>query len=123
MQFGINAEQFGSGDQRWLGSAHGTDVARTVTIDGAKLAGFKDGVIPAGTPLKQGDGGKYEPVTAEGDALAGFLLTSQAFVGAVDVVAPMVWHGRIRASFLPAGAFDVTTLTTSNPQFTIEKEA
>ncbi|KGM18150.1 hypothetical protein [Corynebacterium auriscanis] len=123
MQLGIKTEKYGSGSQRWLGSAHGTDVARTVTIDGTKLTSFTTGVIPAGTALKKGDGGKYEPVTEASDALAGFLLTDQSFTGATDVVAPLVWHGRIRADFLPQSGFDVTTLTTPNPQFTIEKEA
>ncbi|WP_165242125.1 hypothetical protein [Corynebacterium lizhenjunii] len=123
MQLGIKSEKFGSGNQRWLGSAHGTDVAHSVTIDGTKLGGFTGGIIPAGTPLKQGTGGKYEPVAEAGDMLAGFLLTDQSFTGTTDVIAPLLWHGRIRANFLPQGAFDVTTLTTPNPQFTIEKEA
>ncbi|QMV85189.1 hypothetical protein HW450_12875 [Corynebacterium hindlerae] len=79
MQFGMKTEKFGSGSQLWLGSAHGTDVARTVTIDGKKVSGFKDGFIPAGTPLKQSEDGKYEPVAETSDVLAGFLLADQSF--------------------------------------------
>ena len=64
-------------DQKWLGSAHATDNARTVTIDGAKLDKFtKQGYVPAGTPLAEGEGGKFAPATAS-DELAGFLLVDQ----------------------------------------------
>lgn len=123
MQFGMTSEKWGSGSQRWLGSAHGTDVAQSVTLDLSKFTDF-DGRIPAGLPLKaSAEGGKYEPVTDAGDALAGFLLTDQSFkAGAGDVIAPMVWHGRIRVSFLPEKAFDVTTLTTGSGQFTLQKD-
>lgn len=122
MQLATSTESWGSGNQTWLGSAHGTDVARTVTIDGTTVSEF-DGVVPSGTPLKRNADGKYAPVTATTDELAGFLLTAQSFTGEVDILAPMVWHGRIRADRLPETAFAVDTLETANPQFTIEKEA
>lgn len=123
MQFSNKREGWTSDNQTWLGSAHGTDVARTVTIDGTTLADF-DGVIPSGTPLKAATGGKYAPVTAEADELAGFLLTPQSFTGTGDVVAPLLDRGRIRVDNLPEGAFDVSTLTVANPLFTlIKKEA
>lgn len=114
-------EKFGSGNQSWLGSAHGTESAQTCTLDISKFTGFKD-YIPSGVPLKRADeGGKFEPVTQESDVLAGFLLTDQPMDG--DQVAPYVWHGLIRAGNLPEKAFDVTTLTNPNPAFTIlEKE-
>lgn len=111
-------------NQKWLGSATGTDYARTVTIDGTKLSAFTDGVIPSGTPLKQtAEGGKFEPVTAAEDELAGFLLTPQIIEGTEDLVAPLMWHGAIRADFLPESAFDVSTLSAANPRFEIRKEA
>ncbi|MFI5505195.1 Uncharacterised protein [Corynebacterium kutscheri] len=123
MQFNVKTEKWGSGSQKWLGSAHGTDVARSVTIDGTKLAGFTD-MIPSGTPLKKSEAhGKYEPVTSAEDKLAGFLLTDQSLTTkGADVIAPMIWHGRIRAQFLPKNTFDVTTLTTTPGGFTIDKE-
>ena len=124
MQLKTVTERWGSGSQKWLGSAHGTNAAQTVTIDGSTLSVFAaDGVIPAGTPLKNAAAGKVAPVTAAGDTLAGFLLTDQSFEGAGDVVAPMLDHGRVRVDYLPEGAFDVTTLTTPNPHFVLVKEA
>lgn len=121
MQFVPKIEKFNSGDHRWLGSAHGVGDAQTATLDHEKFTDYTD-FVPSGTPLKVGEQGLFEPVTAAGDTLAGFLLYDTNIKGANAVVA-YVWHGRIRADRLPEKAFDVTTLTTPNPQFTIVKEA
>lgn len=121
MQLNPKRTGWKSDNQSWLGSAHGTDTARTVTIDGTKLGAF-DGVIPSGTPLKEGLTGRYEPVTAAGDTLAGFLLTPQSYTGTDDVVAPLIDRGRIRVGNLPAGVFDVSTLTNKNPLFVLIKK-
>ena len=122
MQLRADKKAWGSDDQTWLGSVTGTDDARTVTIDGTKIAAFS-GFIPSGIPLKEGEGGKYEPVDAASDELAGFLLTPQVLDGEGDVIAPMMWHGAVRADRLPEGAFDVSTLTAGNPRFEIRKDA
>lgn len=124
MQFSNSVESYTTDNQTWLGSRHGTDVARTVTIDGtAAAAADFDEHIPSGIPLKLDDlTGKYAPVDDAGDVLAGFLLTAQAFDGASDVVAPLLDRGRVRATRLPAAAFDVTTLTTPNPLFVIQED-
>lgn len=121
MQFSREAETFTTDNQTWLGSRHGTDVARTVTIDGASLAGF-DGFVPSGIPLKEGAEGKYEPVNGAEDVLAGFLLTPQALHGDGDVVAPLLDRGRVRVARLPDQAFDVTALTAANPLFVIQED-
>ena len=108
--------------QKWLGSAHATDNARTVTIDGAKLDNFtKQGYVPAGTPLTAGEGGKFAPATAS-DELAGVLLVDQPVNSATDVIAPLLDHGRIRVKYLPEGAPDVTAMP-ANPHFIFVKEA
>ena len=107
--------------QGWLGSATGTTDASTVTLDGTSLSAFTD-VIPSGIPLKEGAGGKYEPVSTPEDTLAGFLLTPQEVNGDEDIVAPLMWHGAIRVDRLPAGAFDVTTLAAVNPRFDLRKD-
>lgn len=119
MQLGVRSSGGGFTSPGWLGSAHGTEAAATVTIDGASLSAF-DKVIPSGIPLKVGTGGKYVPVAAIGDVLAGFLLTRQDFDGSGDVVAPMIERGKVRVDRLPAEAFDVTTLEATNPLFILE---
>lgn len=121
MQFSNSTEEYTTDNQTWLGSRHGTDVARTVTISGSTLSAF-DGFVPSGIPLKVGVGGKYEPVTAAEDVLAGFLMTPQKFDGVSDIIAPLLDRGRVRAVRLPAGAFDVTTLTAPNPLFVIQED-
>lgn len=107
--------------QKWLGSAHATSNARTVTLDGTSLNKYtKQGYIPAGTPLAEGAAGKFAPAKAE-DALAGFLLVDQVFDGTNDVIAPLLDHGRIRVNHLPEGVPDVTGMEA--PHFIFVKEA
>lgn len=114
-------EKFGTGNLAWLGSAYGTEHAQTCTLNISKFSSFKD-FIPSGTPLKKSeDGGTFEPVTMSGDELEGFLLTDQPLSG-MEQVAPYIWHGRILQAYLPANAFDVTTLEKANPAFTIVKK-
>lgn len=121
MQFSRSSETYTTDDQRWLGSRHGTETARTVTIDGSTLADFvDDNFIPSGIPLKAVAGGKYAPVDAAEDELAGFLLTPQVLNGDGDVIAPMLDRGRVRATRMPAKAFDITTLTAANPLFVVQ---
>lgn len=123
MQLIPKIEQFGSGDQSWLGSAHATDACQTVTLKGSALASF-GGSIPSGTPLKKSaTGGTFEPVTSADDTLAGFLFTTQSQSGSGDVAAPMLDHGRVRVDRLPASAFDVSTLTDASPHFIFVKES
>ena len=109
-------------DQKWLGSAHGTDNARTVTIDGTTLGAFTQrGFVPAGTPLTEAAGGKFAPATVS-DELAGFRLVDQPLDTTADVIAPLLDNGRIRVKFLPEGAPDVTAMP-ANPMFNLVKEA
>lgn len=123
MQLSTKHEGYLTDNQTWLGSAHGTDVARTVTIDYASVKGF-DGVIPSGIPLKRLESGKYGPVDAAEDELAGFLLTPQSVSkDGVDVVAPLLDHGRIRVANLPDKAFKVETLDTKPGSFVFIEEA
>ncbi|CAB0577082.1 hypothetical protein CIP107534_02415 [Corynebacterium diphtheriae] len=121
MQLGSVRESWGSENQKWLGSAHGTNACQTVTLDATKLTKFsKDGIIPSGIPLKKGTGGKFEPVTEVSDKLAGFLFTTQSFKGKADVIAPMLDHGRIRVEYLPeAGFTELSTLEEKNSAFVI----
>lgn len=115
MNLSPSVEAFGSTAPAWLGSAHGAEYARTVTLNLENFALFDD-IIPSGVPLKEDADGRFSPVEAAGDALAGFLLTEQANKGGYQV-APMVWHGLIKTDRLPEGSFDVSTLSAPNSQF------
>lgn len=67
-------ESFGQEDQSWLGSAHGTQSARPVTIDVTKLTKdthYPNGYLPSGTPLalliETGLFAPYDDATSEVD--------------------------------------------------------
>ncbi|WP_100485609.1 potassium transporter [Mycobacteroides abscessus] len=109
MDLTVRTETFGAGNQSWLGSKHGTDACRTVTIDREALVKethYPDGRLKSGLPLaKVGD--TYVPYAAGGangaGVLAGFLFTDQSVRdGGGDIVAPLLDHGRVILSKLPA---------------------
>ncbi|TWS20783.1 potassium transporter [Tsukamurella asaccharolytica] len=114
-------ETFGAGNLSWLGSKHGVDAARTVTISRSALTEathYPKGYLPSGTPLALVDG-KAVPFNAVGtggtEVLAGFLLTDQQVAkGGGDIVAPLLDHGRVILSKLPA---PVTASATTSGQF------
>lgn len=103
-----------SENQSWLGSAHGTDNAQSITLDGDSfLAAFTDGVIPSGVVLgKVTSGGKYrryDNAATDGTQTAlGILLTTVDLGGVTsavveDVSAALLWHGEVIEANLPAG--------------------
>lgn len=65
MDLTLTTESFGQDDQSWLASAHGTDTARSITLDtSAFTAGthYPDGYFKSGIPLgKITASGKYGP--------------------------------------------------------------
>ena len=127
-QLAPRTESFGAGDQSWLGSRHGVDVAKSVTLDPTDWsAKISDGRIKSGEPyaLVAGLAIPYdaEDEVSEGVAgpaatLAGFVLTDQPVAsGAGNVTFPGVWHGRIILSNLPS---TVAADATQSGQFLLE---
>lgn len=106
--FQLKTETFGQDDQSWLGSAHGTDAARTGTLDIATLTEnthYPNGHLPSGVPVglitATGLYGLFDKTAVDGRAvLAGHTLTSQK-IGTSNVVVPILDHGRIVESRLP----------------------
>lgn len=105
----LQSETIGSGDQSWLGSAHGIANARTELLDiSAFTEGtyWPDGYIKSGTPVAK-VGGVLVPyddtqgTTTNAGVLAGFVLTDQPVVGTNDFAVPVIDHGRIRTAKLP----------------------
>ncbi len=121
-QLGIRSESVGAGDQSWLGSRHGTDTARSATLDPtAWTAKTTSGVIKSGEPFAVVSG-LAVPYNAAGsggtDVLAGFILTDTAVAaGAGNVTFPGVWHGRIILSKLPS---TVTASAKTSGLFVLE---
>lgn len=65
MDLYLRTESFGQDDQSWLGSAHGTDMARSITLDAStftKNTHYPQGFLLSGIPLgKITATGKYGP--------------------------------------------------------------
>lgn len=123
-QLNPSTENVGAGDQSWLGSRHGADVAKSVTLDPtAWTAKTSDGRLKSGEACAIVNG-LAVPFNAAGsggtDVLAGFLLTDQSVrTGGGNVTAPMVWHGRIILSKLPS-TVTAAAAATATGQFTLE---
>lgn len=113
MKLGLVTESFSPPEnQSWLGSAHGTQEADSITLDGdAFLATFTDGVIPSGVALgKVTASGKYVPYdNGAGDGsevCVGALFTTVDLGGTTagtvgDTGAALLWHGEIVEANLP----------------------
>jgi len=123
----LSSQTYGSGDQSWLGSAHGIGNARTETIDISTFTAgthYPNGYIPSGTPVAL-VGGVLVPYTvAEGTTtgagvLAGFVLFDQPVVGTGDFAAPILDHGRVVVSKVPYASFaaPVAAAKSANTQF------
>jgi hypothetical protein len=110
------SEQFGSDDQSWLGSAHGTDATETISLDTStftKGTHYPDGYFRSGIPLglitATKKYGPYNDTATDGrQTLVGFLYSAvQAPTdNTVDPSAAMLTHGKVRVSRLPLGAVD-----------------
>ncbi|MFI2213039.1 head decoration protein [Streptomyces sp. NPDC020141] len=118
MDLSLKTESFTQDRRDWLGSAHGTDVPVSVTLDVAKFTAgthYPDGYIRSGIPLGKVTAtslyGPYDDAATDGrQTLAGFLFTAQDVnarrVASTKVVGSMLWHGAIRESKLPTGPVD-----------------
>lgn len=97
-------------DRSWLGSQHGTDATRTITLDMELLKDKAvNGVIKSGILLARvTETGKYGPYDAgAGDGrntAAGHLFNSiPVIAGTTAEGAPLLEHGAIVEAKLPAG--------------------
>lgn len=117
----LKIETIGSGDQSWLGSAHGIGNCRTETLDVStltKATHYPDGFVKSGLPLAKVAGlmVPYNSAGADGSQnLVGFLFTDQSTDGTTDLPVPVLDHGRVKTAKLPvafeapAAAADKTT--------------
>lgn len=128
MDLSLRTDTYQQEDQSWLGSAHGTDMGRSITLKtSAFTAGthYPNGYFPSGLPLGRytsgGNTGLYGPYTAGASDgtqnLAGFLLCSldAPTVNTTNVAGALLEHGRVIVSKLPISV-DATAQGT-NPRF------
>lgn len=118
-QFGIRTETFSAGDQSWMGSRHGTEVPKTVTLDPAAWTGklTSDGVLRSGEAFAISVN-LAVPYVSGSNTLAGFILTDQSIrADGGNATVPALWHGRILTSKLPSA---VAPGATQTGQFLLE---
>lgn len=113
MDLTVRDEVFGSENRAWLGSQHGTESNRSITLDAAAFTAathYPEGFIPSGTVLAvitdSGFYGPYDPEAIDGrDTAAGHLFNSTPVrAGATTIGAPLLDHGAVVESKLPANS-------------------
>jgi hypothetical protein len=108
----MRTETFGQEDQSWLGSAHGTDMARSITLDVSAFTAnthYPQGFLLSGLPLGKitatGKYGPYNDASSDGtEVLAGFLLTGvrvNTLDNTIDVQGALYIHGVVVTAKLP----------------------
>lgn len=112
MDLSVRDEVFGVENRAWLGSQHGTQSNRSITLDASaftEATHYPEGFIPSGVVLGQitGSGlfGPYDDTATDGrEVAAGHLFNSVPVrAGATNIGAPLLDHGAVVESKLPAG--------------------
>lgn len=111
MDLTVRDEVFGIENRAWLGSQHGTESNRSITLDAALFTAathYPDGYIPSGVVLGRTAAGLYGPYDAAAtdgrETAAGHLFNSiPVRAGATNIGAPLLDHGAVVESKLPAG--------------------
>lgn len=125
----LKTETIGTGDMSWLDSDHGIGNARTEFLDISTFSSgtnYPNGYIPSGTPVAKVGGvlvpyDSTEGVTTNAGVLWGHVLTDQVTDGVADFAVPVLKHGRVIASRVPAGAnsFTAPVAAAKRAQITI----
>ena len=104
MDLSLRTETFAQDDNSWLGSRHGTDNARPVTLDLSTFTQadhYPNGFLLSGLPLQDLGDGKYGLWTAT-STLAGFLLFAVRVTSSgADPSGALLDHGRVVTAKLP----------------------
>lgn len=116
MDLSIRTETFGQEDQSWLGSDHGTDTARSITLDVSTFTAgthYPEGFLRAGLPLGRitasGKYGLYSDGATDGrQTLAGFLFSAvkAPVVNTTPVAGALLMHCFVVEAKLPAPGVD-----------------
>lgn len=104
MNLAQKTETWGNEDLSWLGSAHGLEMADSITLDRAAMtAGWlTDGYVPAGAVVRRLNAtGRYVPWAA-GDGPAGLLISPVMTGAAGNPSGAVIRHGQVIVSKLPA---------------------
>jgi hypothetical protein len=101
---GLKTETFGGGDTSWLGSTHGTENARTGTLDVStftKNTHYPDNYFPSGTKVNVTDEGAVKPWTNASGEVLGIVLFDTPTDGTTDKPTAILRHGIVKTALLP----------------------
>lgn len=91
-----------SSSQEWLGSAHGTDTADSITLLGTDLAGSDfEGKVPSGVLVTENGDGLF--VLGDGGTGRAYLLLEAARTDRGNQSKAGFWHGQVLIDRLPEG--------------------
>jgi len=101
-----------SGDQRWIGSRHALDSAKTGTVSVStftKATHYPDGYLKSGTPVNAADPSVLKPFTGGTGEVLRFLKDNHDIeAGINEVQVAYLWHGLIYTNRLPVALPDGT---------------
>lgn len=99
-------------DKTWLGSAHGTDCTRTITLDiagGTFATVLEEGgtIVPSGTPVVKGAGETYDLATGAGVVADGHLFEDvKVNADTTNAGGALLWHGVVVDAQVPGTFVD-----------------
>ena len=94
-----------AGDQRWIGSRHALNNARTATLDPALFTAathYPNGYLPSGLPVNAADPSAVAPFTGGATEVLRFLKDNhEVEAGVTEIQVALLWHGLVVTEFLP----------------------
>jgi len=94
-----------AGDQRWIGSRHALDSAKTATLtvaDFTPATHYPNGYLPSGLPVDASDPSNVAPYTgADGEVLRFLKDNHEVEEGITELQVALLWHGLVYTDVLP----------------------
>lgn len=94
-----------TGDQRWIGSRHALDSAKTATVDVTaftEATHYPNGYLPSGLQVNAADPANVVPYTGVAGEVLRFLKDNHEVEAGVDEIqVALLWHGLVYTDVLP----------------------
>ena len=113
---GLKKTSVGSGDQKWLASAHGINNARTCALKKSDfVAGthYPKGFFPSGLEVNAADEGNVKPWTGAAGEKLGFILFDQTVADDAYTNGAVLRHGESNVGKLPVAHIAPTNAADS----------
>ena len=110
-----------SGDQRWIGSRHALDSAKTASLQVSaftEATHYPNGFLPSGLPVNAADPANIVPWAGTG-TLRFLKDNHEVEAGITTLQVALLWHGLIYTAHVPLAGFTAPTGAAAG-QFTFE---